>query len=254
MRINDSSMCHACHGSLSVGIIFSFHAGVPVCPIICPVNPAEPKTTTQYASKSLSGPCFPFISFVGRKSLGDTKGRGKIPRCTSSKSPVVQAAPAEISISRGPTLRAHRALKGTIRKTVLARFALPRKPWKRAAMESIGRIDEPATIQNAKRALMSARLCRVRNRFPAARLDKREEGLPRVFDSSFVRTFPLLHEDRFRLAYVREVSSEYSSPAAEKRRKEDAGCGTRLGPGRRPSRRRRRCCPYRPRRRHFQRR
>jgi len=74
MRINDSPMCHACHGSLSVGIIFSFHAGVPVCPIICPVNPAEPKTTTQYASKSLSGPYFPFISFVGRKSLGDTKG------------------------------------------------------------------------------------------------------------------------------------------------------------------------------------
>jgi len=109
MRMNDSSMCHACHGSLSVGIIFSFHAGVPVCPIICPVNPAEPKTTTQYASKSLSGPYFPFISFVGRKSLGDTKGRGKIPRCTSSKSPVVQAAPGNIDVSRTDELHASSA-------------------------------------------------------------------------------------------------------------------------------------------------
>lgn len=82
-------MCHAWYGSLSAGIIFSFHAGVLVCPIICPVNPAEPKTTTQYASKSLLGPYFPFISVVGRKSLGDTKGRTKIPRCISSKRRVV---------------------------------------------------------------------------------------------------------------------------------------------------------------------
>lgn len=68
---------------LSVGIIFSFHAGVLVCPIICPVNPGELKTTTQYASKSLSGSYVSFISFTGRKSLGDTKGRTKISRCNS---------------------------------------------------------------------------------------------------------------------------------------------------------------------------
>lgn len=83
---------------LSAGIIFSFHAGVLVCPIICPVNPAEPKTTTQYASKSLLGPRFSFISVVGRKSLGDTEGRTKIPRCTSSKLRVVQGAARNIGM------------------------------------------------------------------------------------------------------------------------------------------------------------
>jgi len=117
--------------------------------------------------------------------------------------------PQEISMSRGPMSCTHRALKAAVKndtRRIRRRTAEEPRETRRDGIDR-NRIDEPAAAQNTKRTLMSAR---VRNHFPAARLDKRQEGLPRVFDSSFVRTFPLLHEDRFRLAYVREENSEYS--------------------------------------------
>lgn len=105
---------------LSTGIIFSFHAGVLLCPIICPVNPAEPKTTTQYASKSLSGP-LAFLLFLSSQdvshsvTLRDVQKFHGVPRQNS----VLYRAPQEISFvhltSRGMEMVVSTTINDTAR-------------------------------------------------------------------------------------------------------------------------------------------